>query len=112
MALTREFRETVYELLKRPRFRRALLADAVALLLTGDEKDCRAAIRSLRDYVNGTIGFARLSALTGVPDKSLMRMLSPTGNPQARRLLSVIGHLQREEGIRLAVVAKTAVRKA
>ena len=39
------------------------------------------------------MGFERLGELTGIPAKSLMRMLGPKGNPQARNLLDVIGHL-------------------
>ena len=61
----------------------------------------------LRDYVNGTIGFEKLGVLTGRPPKSLMRMLSPTGNPQARNLFDLLGHLQRREGARFHVSLTT-----
>jgi hypothetical protein len=37
-----------------------------------------------------------------------MRMLSPTGNPQARNLFEVIGHLQRAEGLHFALSLKAA----
>ena len=42
------------------------------------------------------------------PAKSLMRMLGPTGNPQARNLFEVIGHLQRAEGLHFELSLKAA----
>ena len=45
----------------------------------------------LCDYVNATIGFGELGGLTDKSPKSLMRMLSPNGNPQARNLFEIIG---------------------
>ena len=59
----------------------------------------------LRDYINATIGFEELSRRTKRPAKSLMRMLGPSGNPQARNLFEVIQHLQKEEGLHFRVVA-------
>ena len=97
MALTREFKETVQARTKRDRkYRKELLREGVECLLAG-ELDTGKAI--LRDYINATIGFEELSRLTQLPAKSLMRMLSPKGNPQARNLFEVIGHLQRLEGL-------------
>jgi hypothetical protein len=37
-----------------------------------------------------------------------MRMLGPNGNPQARNLFEVIGHLQRAEGLHFALSLKAA----
>jgi len=37
--------------------------------------------------------------MTHMPSKSLMRMLGPKGNPQARNLFDVIAYLQRAEGL-------------
>ena len=64
----------------------------------------------LRDFVNGTMGFERLSELTHIPAKSLMRMLGPKGNPQAKNLFDVIAHLQRAEGVRCEVSLKSRTR--
>ena len=61
-------------------------------------------------YVNGTMGFERLGELTHIPAKSLMRMLGPKGNPQAKNLFDVIAHLQRAEGVRFEVSLKTRTR--
>ena len=72
-------------------------------LLAGD-LDTGKAI--LRDYINATIGFEELSGVTHMPTKSLMRMLGPKGNPQARNLFDVIAHLQRAEGLHFELSLK------
>lgn len=106
MALTREFKETVQARIKRDRkYRKELLREGVACLLTGDLNAGKA---SLRDYINATIGFEELSRLTNIPAKSLMRMLGPQGNPQARNLFEVIGHLQRAEGLHFELSLRKA----
>lgn len=101
MALTRSFKETVLARAQRdPAFRDALLLEGIEVLLSG-EVDTGKAI--LRDYINATVGFGRLAEVTGADSKSLMRMLGPKGNPTAKNLLSIIGHLQRASGISLQV---------
>ena len=86
MPLSRPFREALHANLQRdPAFREALLTDAIGLLLSGDVQTGKAV---LRDYINSTIGFTELSARTGSPSKSLMRMFSPSGNPTARALFT------------------------
>jgi hypothetical protein len=59
----------------------------------------------VREYVNGTVGFLKLGAALGRSPKSLMRMLSPTGNPQARNLFDIVAYLQKIEGTVLEVRA-------
>lgn len=106
MPLTREFKETVQFRIKRDRkYRKELLREGVGCLLAGD-LDTGKAI--LRDYINATIGFEELSRLTNRPAKSLMRMLGPKGNPQARNLFEVLGHLQRAEGLHFELSLKAA----
>lgn len=106
VALTREFKNTIRARIARDRdYRRALLRQGVEHLLAGD-LDTGKAI--LRDYINGTIGFEELSRLTRRPTKSLMRMLGPKGNPQARNLLEVISHLQRAEGLHFELTLRGA----
>jgi DNA-binding phage protein len=99
MALTREFRDTVRARAQRdPKFRLALLREALDCMLAGDVDVGKAV---LRDYINATIGFEALGeAITRQP-KSLMRMLSPSGNPQARHLFEIVAYLQKAEGLRL-----------
>ena len=57
------------------------------------------------------MGFERLGELRQIPAKSLMRMLGPKGNPQARNLFEVIGHLQRAEGVQFQVSLKKTTRR-
>ncbi len=103
MALTRNVKETVRARMERdPGFRQALLEEGIERLLAG-EVDLGKAV--LRDYVNATIGFRELGDLTAKSPKSLMRMLGPDGNPQARHLFKIIGCLQEREGLELRVHA-------
>jgi len=83
-------------------FRRALLSEAVACMVSGDVDTGKTV---LREYVNGTIGFPKLGKALGRSPKSLMRMLSPAGNPQARNLFEMVAHLQKVEGTVLTVHA-------
>jgi hypothetical protein len=103
MPLTRSFRETVQARARRDvRFRQGLLVEAVQALLDGNLDERRAALRSC---VNATIGFEKLGTALGRSPKSLMRMFGPSGNLTAENLLSVIGLLQAETGVRLQVRA-------
>ena len=59
----------------------------------------------LRDYINATVGFDKLATVTKKSSKSLMRMLGPKGNPQARNFFEIVAYLQKKEGLRLRVRA-------
>lgn len=99
MPLTRSFKETVQARAQRDAaFRKALLHEGVDAMLSGDLATGKAI---LRDYINATVGFDALSAATGTPSKSLLRMFGPRGNPQASNLFAVLGHLQEQAGVRL-----------
>ncbi len=101
MPLTRNFKATVQERVRRdPEFRSELLKEGIQCLLSGDVDTGKAV---LRDYINGSVGFQELSELTHKPAKSLMRMFSPKGNPQAKNLFEVICRLQEQEGVRVDV---------
>ncbi len=89
------FRETIRSRVERDSaFREALLKEGVECLLVGDVDTGKAL---LRDYINATIGFDQLGALTDKSPKSLMRMFSPKGNPQARNLFEVLEYLQKKK---------------
>ncbi|MSO84700.1 MAG: transcriptional regulator [Rhodospirillales bacterium] len=104
MALTRNFKDTVKTRVERDRaFKAALFREALDCLMSGDLDTGKTV---LRDYINATIGFDRLAAATGTSPKSLMRMLGPKGNPQARNLVEVIAILQKKT--KLTVRIKTA----
>jgi DNA-binding phage protein len=107
MPLTRAFKDTVKARLDRdPAFRAAMLREAVEALIAGDVAIGKAV---LRDYINATIGFERLAEATNAPAKSLMRMLSPNGNPTATNLFAIIRELQLSSGVRLEVQVNQAV---
>lgn len=87
MALTRNFKQTVVERVKRdPAFAQALLDEAATLFLNGEPETARLI---LRDLVNATIGFEQLATMTHKPSKSLHRMLSPAGNPSMENLAAI-----------------------
>lgn len=101
MPLTRDFRETIKARAERdPAFRAALLTEVVDLFLAGDVTTGKAV---LRDYINATIGFAELAERTGMPAKSLMRMVGGAGNPRADNLFAILATLQQETGVQLSV---------
>jgi DNA-binding phage protein len=103
MPLTRDFKETVKaRAADDAEFRAALLSEVVDLFLAGDVATGKSV---LRDYINATIGFAALSEATGVPIKSLMRMVSQTGNPRAENLFAILSVLQQQTGVQLSVQA-------
>ena len=105
MALTRSFRETIREQLADPAFRREFLREAVANMVAGDLDTAKSV---LREHINGTIGFIALGEALSKSPKSLMRMLSPDGNPQARTLFDMVAYLQKMEGTILEVRASAA----
>lgn len=99
MPLTRDFRETVQARVQRDaQYRRELLREAVEVLISGDIETGKSL---LRDYINAAVGFEELAKMTEIHAKSLMRMVGPGGNPQARNLLDIIQKLQEHEKIRL-----------
>jgi len=99
MPLTRDFKETIKARIESdPAFRDELLREGIECLLSGDLATGKTV---LRDYINATIGFERLGALTRIPAKSLMRMLGPKGNPRAQNLFGVIAQLRKTRGFHL-----------
>ena len=100
MPLTRSFKETIKEQLADEDFRWEFLREAVNNMVTGDLETAKSV---LREYINGTVGFIALGQALSKSPKSLMRMLSPEGNPHARNLFGMVAHLQKIEGTVLEV---------
>jgi DNA-binding phage protein len=106
MALTRDFKKTLVARVERdPAFAKALLDEAATLFLAGEPETARLI---LRDLVNATLGFEQLANATGLPSKSLHRMLSPKGNPVMDNLAAIFGAV----GSRLKVDLKVRAVKA
>lgn len=97
MAITRHFKETVQARAHRDsKFREGMLRESIESMLTGDLKTGKAL---LRDYIKAVIGFKKLAGITKKDPKSLMRMLSPAGNPTASNLFEVICALEHKEKV-------------
>jgi DNA-binding phage protein len=106
VALTRDFKQTIQARARRdPAFRKELLREAVESFISGEVETGKTV---LRDYIHATVGFAELAGSTRHSPKSLMRMLSPSGNPQARNLFEIVQYLQRKEKVRFKVHAAAA----
>ena len=103
MALTKAFRETVYQRAQRDgAFRKELLTEAVNAYLGGHEASGKAI---LRDVINATVGFEQLAADLHKPSKSLHRMLGPKGNPSTANFFAILQVLQKRVGTKLIVKA-------
>jgi DNA-binding phage protein len=85
-----------------PDFAGIVLGEAIECLL---QNEVIVAQLLLRDNTNCTIGFPALAQETGLLEKSLMRMLSARGNPQASNLFRIIDALRRLNGLQLEVQA-------
>jgi hypothetical protein len=105
MPLTRSFKETIQEQLADEDFRREFLREAVSNMVVGDLDTAKSV---LREYINGTLGFIALGQALSKSPKSLMRMLSPEGNPHARNLFEMVAYLQKIEGTVLEVSVAAA----
>jgi DNA-binding phage protein len=93
VVLTRDFKQTIIERVRRdPDFAKALLDEAATLFLNGEPDTARLL---LRDLVNATVGFAELAKRTERPAKSLHRMLSKQGNPTMDNLAAILGVLRK-----------------
>ncbi|MBI1274448.1 transcriptional regulator [bacterium] len=104
MALTRDFKDTIKARAARdPEFREALLVEGIECLLSGDVETGKTV---LRDYINATVGFPALAKAVDKQPESLMRMLSPSGNPSAGNIFAIIRSLQMREGVELHVQAE------
>jgi DNA-binding phage protein len=109
MPLTRDFRETVKARADLdPAFRAGLYQEALQALLDGDFGTAKIL---LRDVINATAGFAELGRRIDVPEKSLMRMFGPSGNPRAENLVAVVTALNQECGLSPTVHAAPPRRR-
>ncbi len=66
----------------------------------------------LRDIINATVGFAQLAIRVDIPERTLMRMFGPAGNPRAENLIAVVAALKDECHLSLTVHAAPLRRRA
>ncbi len=101
MTLTKDFKTTVMLRARRDKhFCKAMLTEAISEFLTGDI-DLGKAI--LRDYINATISFEILSSMLDKNPKSLMRMLSPHGNPTSKSLFEILHAIQKIKKVKIHI---------
>jgi len=106
MPLTRDFKQTVVERVRRdPAFATALLDEAATLFLNGEPQMARLI---LRDLVNATVGLEGLAAATAKPAKSLHRMLSEKGNPSMDNLAAILRAVREKLGVEVEAHAVEA----
>ena len=99
MALTRKFKDTVQKrAASDPKFRQALLVEAINELLAGDYNIAKSV---LRDFINATITFPVLAQELHKSSKSIHRMLGPNGNPRLDSIAGILKVLQSKECIKL-----------
>src|SRR5476649_2547188 len=101
MALTKYFKSTIMARAKKDnKFCEAMLSEAVTELLS-DDVDAGKAI--LRDYINATITFEVLSKFMEKDPESIMRMLSPSGNPTSKSIFLIFHVIQKLNKIHFKV---------
>ena len=99
MVLTRDFKETIRKRVEQdPDFAKALLHEAIDLMLDGDSVTAKLI---LRDLVNATVGFERLAEEVHKPSKSLHRMLSASGNPTMENLSAIFVTIKKALRVRI-----------
>ncbi len=104
MPLTIDFRETVRKRAQSDAsFRRALLSEAIELLIAVYVEIGQSVIRN---YINATVGFEALAREAHIPKTSLMRMFGPKGNPSSKNMFGVIAKLAKAEGVNFSLKAK------
>ena len=102
MPLTKDFKQTVKERAEHdPEFRNGLLTEALESIVRGELPVAKVL---LRDYINATEGFEAVGKAIDKSPKSLMRMLSQVGNPNAKNLFGVIRYLRTQSGVQFQVV--------
>ena len=88
--------------------RQSLFVTALRSLFVGDEELMKL---SLRDVINGHLGFESLALATGIPSKSLHRMLSKKGNPTSKNLFHIIRTVARAEGFQIDISVRARIKK-
>ncbi|PLX44984.1 MAG: transcriptional regulator [Deltaproteobacteria bacterium] len=88
MPLTKDFKDTVMARAKSDKaFREALIVEAMNALFDGDVATGKSLIK---DYLNATESFPDVAAKLQKEEKSLRRMLGPSGNPTLTNYVSII----------------------
>ncbi|MGQ0523027.1 MAG: transcriptional regulator [Betaproteobacteria bacterium] len=102
--LSSDFKSTVATRVKRdPKYRAALLAEALNACLSGDTGTGKAVIR---DIVGATVGIDGLAAKMKRPSNGVRRMLARSGVLTARDFFAMVNALRQTTRIRIRVTAR------
>lgn len=101
MPLTKQFRETVMARAKADKeFREELIVEATNALLEGDIDTGKSLIK---DYLNATEAFAAVADQLQKDEKSIRRMLGPSGNPTLKNFIGILQACSSTEHLDLKV---------
>lgn len=88
MPLTKKFKDTVMTRAKADKeFREELIVEATNALLDGDIEVGKSLIR---DYLNATGAFTVIADQLHKDEKSIRRMLGPSGNPTLKNFIGIL----------------------
>jgi DNA-binding phage protein len=101
MPLTRNFKDTVMARAKTDKeFREELIVEATNVLLEGVIETGKSLIR---DYLNATEAFTVVAEQLQKDEKSLRRMLGPSGNPTLKNFIGILRACSSSEHLSLKV---------
>lgn len=101
MPLTKQFRETVMARAKADKeFREELIVEATNALLEGDIDTGKSLIK---DYLNATEAFSAVADQLKKDEKSIRRMLGPSGNPTLKNFIGILQACSSTEHLDLKV---------
>lgn len=101
MPLTKQFRETVMARAKADKeFREELIIEATNALLEGDIDTGKSLIK---DYLNATEAFASVADQLQKDEKSIRRMLGPSGNPTLKNFIGILQACSSTEHLNLKI---------
>lgn len=101
MPLTKQFKDTVMARAKTDKnFREELIIEATNALLEGDIDVGKSLIR---DYLNATKAFTEIADQLHKDEKSIRRMLGPSGNPTLKNFIGILRACSNTERLNLKV---------
>ena len=101
MPLTKKFRETVMARARTDKdFREELIIEATNALLKGDIETGKCLIK---DYLNATEAFSAVADQLHKDEKSIRRMLGPSGNPTLKNFMGILNACSSSEHLDLRI---------
>lgn len=101
MPLTKKFKDTVMARAKADKeFREELIIEATNALLDGDIDVGKSLIR---DYLNATEAFSAVAEQLHKDEKSIRRMLGPSGNPTLKNFIGILKACGNSEHLHLKI---------